>query len=270
MQYDPVKRRLGRLFNRRPFTRRLFYRLLDILLLRSWHIHRSLKQIGRELAGRKDVRVLDAGSGLGQYTWYMARRYPDWQITAVDIKAEEVAGCQAFFRRMKQSQVRFQQADLLEYTEQGVYDLVLSVDVMEHIEDDVRVFRNIHRSLKPGGTLLISTPSDQGGSDVHGEGDQSFIDEHVRDGYGAGEIEEKLRRAGFRHVEVRYSYGWPGSLAWRLAMKVPLRLLGFSALFYLLLPFYYLLVMPVVLPLHCLDVRLSHKQGTGLIVTARS
>jgi 2-polyprenyl-3-methyl-5-hydroxy-6-metoxy-1,4-benzoquinol methylase len=33
-----------------------------------------------------------------------------------------------------------------------------SVDVMEHIEEDVEVFKNFYQSLKDGGVLLISTP----------------------------------------------------------------------------------------------------------------
>ena len=34
MQYDPVKRRLGVVFNSTPLLRKLFYHLLDLLLLR--------------------------------------------------------------------------------------------------------------------------------------------------------------------------------------------------------------------------------------------
>ncbi len=52
-----------------------------------------------------------------------------------------------------------------------------------------------HRSLKNNGVLLISTPSDQGGSDVHNETEESFIDEHVRDGYSIKEITDKLGEA---------------------------------------------------------------------------
>ena len=40
--------------------------------------------------------------------------------------------------------------------------------------------------------LLISTPSDKGGSDVHNDDEESFIDEHVRDGYSIKDITEKL------------------------------------------------------------------------------
>ena len=35
MHYDPIKRSLGSVFNSTPFLRKLFYFLLDVLLLRS-------------------------------------------------------------------------------------------------------------------------------------------------------------------------------------------------------------------------------------------
>lgn len=116
--------------------------------------------------------------------------------------------------------------------------------------------------------LLINTPSDQGGSDVADHGDQSFIGEHVRDGYGKKEMEEKLNRAGFKKVEINYTYGKPGKISWRLSMKYPIMLLGVSKFFLVLLPFYYLLVMPFALILNLADVRMKHKSGTGLMVKA--
>ena len=122
--------------------------------------------------------------------------------------------------------------------------------------------------MKDGGILLISTPSDQGGSDVHDDHEDSFIEEHVRDGYNISDIEEKLKTAGFSEVRAGYSYGWPGKISWRLSMKYPIIMLNTSRLFYILIPFYYLLTFPVSMLLNILDVRLKHKTGTGLIVKA--
>jgi SAM-dependent methyltransferase len=139
---------------------------------------------------------------------------------------------------------------------------------MEHILEDVLVFQNIHKSLKPGGMLLISTPSDQGGSDVQADGETSFIEEHVRDGYNIKEIEQKLLNAGFSKVDARYSYGTPGKISWRLTMKWPILMLGVSRLFFLILPFYYVLVYPFAYVLNYLDSVRNHSTGTGLIVSA--
>jgi hypothetical protein len=90
----------------------------------------------------------------------------------------------------------------------------------------------------------------------------------VRDGYNIKDIEKKLIRAGFSGIRARYAYGWPGKISWKLSMKLPIMMLNTSKLFYVLLPFYYLLTLPLSMPLNWLDVRLDHKTGTGLIVKA--
>ena len=267
MQYDPVKRTLGKLFNLTPSLRILFYRLLDLLLLRSWHIRRELRLLNK--AGFAPSSIADAGSGFGQYVYRLGRLFPGASITGLDIKQEQVDDCNRFFGKTGMGErVQFRYADLTAMEASERYDLILSVDVMEHIEEDRKVFGHFYQALHPGGILLISTPSDQGGSDVHDEHDSSFIDEHVRDGYGMEEIEEKLREAGFSEIIVRYSYGRPGKLSWKLSMKIPIRLVNVSKLFLILLPVYYLLVYPVCFFLNRADVRKVHETGTGLIVRA--
>ena len=116
--------------------------------------------------------------------------------------------------------------------------------------------------------ILISTPSDQGGSDVHEGEDSSFIEEHVRDGYNIQEIQDKLKLAGFTKTEARYSYGKPGQVSWRLSMKYPIQMLGATKAFFALLPFYYVLTFPVSFVLNWFDANKKHPTGTGLIVKA--
>ncbi len=266
MQYDPIKSSLGKVFNTAPVQRILFYKLLDTLLLRTWHIKREIRKIRKSLPGSE---ILDAGSGFGQYSYFLAKSIPGSRITGVDVKEEQIADCNGFFGRIGLSErVNFRIADLTAYREEDKYSLVLSIDVMEHILEDVEVFKNFCFSMKKGGILLISTPSDQGGSDVHEDSDESFIGEHVRDGYNIDEIREKILSAGFSRVDARYSYGVPGSISWKLSMKYPIILLNASKLFFILLPFYYILTFPFCLILNFLDVRVKHSKGTGLIVKA--
>ena len=266
MQYDPIKRSLGNVFNKSPFLRKVFYQLLDLLLLRAWHVHRELKKWRR---GKGDhLQILDAGSGYGQHSYYVSGMNPTWEILAVDVKDEQVADCNKFFKEADRNNVHFEVADLTTFRKENTFDLAISVDVMEHILEDELVFQNICASLKKGGMLLISTPSDQGGSDVHGEGEGSFIEEHVRDGYNMKGIEDKLRRAGFSKVESLYSYGAPGKISWRLSMKWPIQMLGVSKLFFIILPVYYLITWPVAYLLNWIDTNSVHETGTGLIVKA--
>ena len=194
----------------------------------------------------------------------------NWSITGVDLKTEQVDDCNKFFTKIgRQDQVKYVEGDLTTFVSKEHNNLILCVDVMEHIEEDVLVFKNFFGSLHENGTLVISTPSDQGGSDVHDESESSFIDEHVRDGYGIKDITEKLTLAGFTGIRAVYTYGRPGNISWRLSMKYPVKMLNTSYIFFLVLPFYYILFFPVSLILNVFDLLLTHKKGTGLLVTAR-
>jgi len=268
MQYEPIKQSLGRFFAGSLFMRKTLYFLLDLLLLRTWHVKKALRKISQQYPG--EASVLDAGSGFGQYTWRMSRMNKLWKIKALDINSEQIDDCNKFFEKSGLSErVVFQTGDLTALADLNCYNIILSVDVMEHIEEDVLVFQNFYKSLKENGVLLISTPSDQGGSDVHNAEEESFIDEHVRDGYSIKDITDKLTLAGFKNIEAGYTYGKPGNISWRLSMKYPVKMLNTSYLFFIILPFYYLIFFPVSIILNIFDLSLTHKTGTGLLVTAR-
>jgi SAM-dependent methyltransferase len=268
MQYDPIKRSLGLFFKGPLFMRKTLYFLLDLLLLRTWYVRKALRKIVRQFPGK--TSVLDAGSGFGQYTWRMSRMNRKWKIKALDINHEHIEECDSFFKAAGLSdRVSFETADLTKLADVNCYDIILSVDVMEHISEDEQVFRNFYKAMRSNGIILISTPSDKGGSDVHNEEEHSFIDEHVRDGYGSEEISDKLSRAGFKEIKAAYTYGKPGTISWRLSMKYPIKMLNISKAFFIILPFYYLIFFPVSVLLNTFDICLTNKSGTGLLVSAR-
>lgn len=268
MKYDPVKKSLGRPVKNSLFLRKLFYFLLDILLLRAWHVRKVLRKVLPQFQGK--ASVLDAGSGFGQYTWRLSRMNRQWTVTGIDIDKEHIENCNDFFRRAGLSgRVSFTAGDLTTLKDTDLYDLVLSVDVMEHIKEDEKVFSNLFLAMKNGGILIISTPSDKGGSDADDENSESFIEEHVRNGYSKGEITGKLEKAGFSNIKASYTYGIPGNLSWKISMKYPILMLNRSRLFFILLPFYYCVFFPFSAILNTFDVYMDHKSGTGLIVTAR-
>jgi SAM-dependent methyltransferase len=266
MKYEPIKDFLGRHISDSVFLRKILYRMLDLLLLRAWHVRKALRRL-KPLLPEEPV-VLDAGSGLGQYAWRMSRN-SKWQIKGIDINKDQVEASNNFFRKAgKGNRVRFETGDLTLLRETDIYNLIITVDVMEHIKEDEVVFSNFYRALRGKGLLLLSTPSDLGGSDAFHDTDDSFIEEHVRNGYGYDEITVKLKRAGFSDVRVSYTYGVAGSLSWRLSMKYPVQLLNKSYFFFLILPFYYLIVYPVSVILNFIDIWKVHSKGTGLIVIA--
>ena len=78
MQYDPIKRSLGKFFNSAPILRISFYKMLDLLFLRAWYVNNELRKLAAEKNG--PINILDAGSGYGQYSYRMAKLFPKAQI----------------------------------------------------------------------------------------------------------------------------------------------------------------------------------------------
>jgi 2-polyprenyl-3-methyl-5-hydroxy-6-metoxy-1,4-benzoquinol methylase len=267
MKYDPVKDVIGSVVRKMPWTRPLFYKVLGLMFLREWYVKRELR---KQFSGLNNTpRVYDAGSGFGQYSYFIAKNFPKASVRAIDVKVDQIEDCRSFFASQRLSQCEFAVEDLTTIQHREQFDFILSVDVMEHIPDDLLVLRNFFRALKPGGTLFINTPSNLGGSDAHSSDDPSFVEEHARNGYGAEEIKSKLERAGFMVETIRYTYGPWGDRYWRIALKYPMLLLNANKFFFVVLPLYYLVALPMFLPMMWLDYHTENTTGTGLNVVAR-
>lgn len=268
MHYDPIKNIFARFIKSNPHLRKLFYFLLNLFFLRSWYIRKVLKKLIPEIKTPMP-EIFDAGTGFGQYAYFIAKKFPQAKILAVDIKEDYLNEAAKFFQKMNLKNVEFKIDDLTKITYENKFDLILCVDVMEHIEDDVSVLKNFYRSLKPGGYLIINTPSSFGGSDAHAEEDKSFIGEHFRTGYSKEEMFEKLKMAGFSSFEGFYTYGFWGDKAWRIGIKYPMLMLNLSKIFLIVLPFYYLLTLPFFILMNLLDTKSRIEVGTGLIVISQ-
>ena len=97
--------------------------------------------------------------------------------------------------------------------ENPTQDLILMMDVLEHVEDDVGLLRTYTSTLPPGGHVLISVPAFRflwSGHDV-------FLEHHRR--YTLGQIEAVVRAAGLDVVRGRYFFGllFPVAASIRLA-----------------------------------------------------
>ncbi len=246
-------------------SERLLYFVLDIILLRAWHVKREIR---RAFTSNEIENVLDAGCGPGQYSYYLAKKF-NVKVTGVDVIAAEVDRCNLFAQRQNMWNSRFIVADLSSENVQQItdekYDLIISVDVMEHIKDDLAVFKNFAAVLRPNGRVIISTPS---AGSTHEEEKHSFVDEHFRPGYSPEDISAKLSKANLHVDKIAFTYGFGGNIYWKLIMKIPITLLNKSSSYFVILPFYYLVAFPISLVFMAIDYFLPQKGGGGLLVVA--
>jgi 2-polyprenyl-3-methyl-5-hydroxy-6-metoxy-1,4-benzoquinol methylase len=106
----------------------------------------------RALGERQPVTVLDVGTGTT--AWPPLLRHCGYIVTAIDnVRDYWPAG-------MVNRHWTVKDVNILEPGSFGsqTHDAVTCISVLEHIEDHVRAMRNMTALLKPGGTLVLTTP----------------------------------------------------------------------------------------------------------------
>lgn len=267
--YDPVKDRFANIIRNSRFLRTLFYKLLDLFFLRSWYVRNLLKEYAAPLDAKGNWQLLDAGAGFGQYDRFILNNFGNVHVKAIDVKADYLADSRAYFKNeVEEGRITFNQEDLLRLEYNSVVDFAICIDVLEHIEEDRQVMSNIQHALKPGGYFLMHSPSIFSEEDA-GE-DDSFVDEHARVGYSKEDLSEKLQTAGLTPIDIGYTYGPKGHLAWEMLIKYPMLWMNKIKLWALpIMVIYYLFTLPIGLFLMRLDISDTNKKGTGIFALAK-
>lgn len=125
--------------------------------------HRRRFETGLQLAARfKGQRLLDYGCGDGTFlALLMAGSSAPAEAVGVEIDDTQVYGCRA--RLGGRPGLRFDLISSLDSSrDQGQYDAVVCMEVLEHVAKLDAVIDQMWRALAPAGTLLVSVPVETG------------------------------------------------------------------------------------------------------------
>jgi SAM-dependent methyltransferase len=151
--------------------------------------------------------ILDAGCGPGVFSFELAKRHPEAQVLGIELEPDLVERANAIAERAGLANCRFEKGDVTRLDFDAKFDLVVSVDNLEHVEDDVTAMQTLLRALRPGGTLAIHVPGYERRWLLFGRRVNFDVPGHVRPGYRASELADKLHLAGFEVIDQRYTYG---------------------------------------------------------------
>lgn len=104
-------------------------------------------------------RLLEVGSGVGAQTEILLRRFPDLQVTCVDLNSAQVAAARANLGKMPWLQGRYelQQADATDLPfEPRSFDGAFLCWVLEHVPSPARVLNEVRRVLAPGSSVYVT------------------------------------------------------------------------------------------------------------------
>jgi len=159
-----------------------------------------------EVAPFVGQRVLEVGCGLGNLTSHLLDKE---LVVAVDLDTDSVKHVSERF--LEYANVHAFTCDITDpavlWLERFGFDTVISLNVLEHIENDGLALRHIWHLLRPGGRLVLIVPSH---SWLYGTMD-SAIGHHRR--YSKRDMEQKLRATDFRVESHRYMNSL-GALGW--------------------------------------------------------
>lgn len=150
-----------------------------------WFVARRqiIQQVIRRLYLPKNAQILEAGCGTGGNLQMLSRH---GQVSAMEL--EEIA-CQLANQRQVTQVKRGSLPDNIPFDLQ--YDLILILDVIEHLDNDLSALKALYYKLKPGGYLLVTVPAYKFLWSEHDE-----INHHKRR-YRLKDLKQIVRKAGY-------------------------------------------------------------------------
>ncbi|MGH2785603.1 MAG: class I SAM-dependent methyltransferase [Actinomycetota bacterium] len=160
-----------------------------------------------EALGPIEGVVAEVGAGNGNFTRWIAMRAK--RVLAVEphdeladrIERHKIPGVEL---------VRSRVEDLAGVVEA---DMAVSINVLEHIDDDVSALRAIKALVKPGGKIAILVPAHQA---LFGELDKRY--HHIRR-YSKRMVRDRLGLAGIEVERVRY-FNPLGAIGWLVFVRL--------------------------------------------------
>lgn len=144
------------------------------------------------LEGDRPRRILDVGAGVGGFLEGLSALGDEVIFTEFDAQAAALASA-----RGSQYGIRARAEDLPLVDECA--DLVCLFDVIEHVQDDERALREVHRVLRPGGRIILSVPAHAW---LHSRNDE--VAGHVRR-YERRSLVARIEAAGFQLKRCTYT-----------------------------------------------------------------
>lgn len=191
---------------------KLLYRAIGLADPAHWlHARYFMDAVGRHMR-YPPKNILDAGCGRGDFSFWLARRFPDANVLGVDLDTGRIERNRETATALGIGNARFEVQDIARAAESGTpWDFICAIDVLEHVPHQQEAFNALGRGLAMGGLLFIHMPTTRVQpvrlhrylKDFHAWGEE----EHVAPERTRAETEGLVRGAGLTITESRATFG---------------------------------------------------------------
>lgn len=188
--------------------------------LLRWH---ALKRILKSEI-RNGLVILDIGSYDGYISYNLKKLFPNLKITVVDVDKSGL-------KLAKEKGLNTLYASALELPiKDNQVDVVLCLDVIEHIKEDEKMIKEISRVLKTGGKVVLTTPMQDGVSfPFLGRQRIENINKswgHVRKGYSLENIKELFGNSNLKVIKTNKYFNFLSRFIYRFIFLSKISLKG--------------------------------------------
>jgi len=173
--------------------------------------------------------ILDIGSYDGEISYRLKNIFPNLKITVVDIDKSGLK-----LAREKGLNTLYASALRLPIKNNQV-DIVLCLDLIEHVKEDSRLVKEISRVLKKDGKVILTTPVQDGASfPFLSKQKIETINKswgHVRKGYSLKEIEELFKNNNLMIIKTSEYFNFFSRFVYRFSFLSGIPLKGKSLLY---------------------------------------
>ena len=152
------------------------------------------------------IKTLEIGNGGGPFT--LELKLLGNKVTVSEINENNIERTIAKEKRFfSENKIKFIQGHFNNIDTSEKFDQIVFLEVLEHILDDQKALERISKLLKPGGRIIISTPTAKHG--LLSNDSLSKVEDggHVRIGYDGPELDSYLKPLGINTVK-REFYGF--------------------------------------------------------------
>lgn len=120
------------------------------------HAEEAMLKLYCERAGIKEgMNILELGCGWGSLSLYMAELFPGSKITAISNSKLQREHIEEEIRKKGLKNLKVITSDVSNFTSDETFDLVISIEMFEHMRNYELLMKKISQWLKPEGKLFI-------------------------------------------------------------------------------------------------------------------
>lgn len=119
-----------------------------------------LFNVRRTLAGMHGLRILDVGCGEGDLLLSLASCTTQCRLTGIDIDSVRVKTARRNAAKLGVASTHFLQASAINLPfDNGSFDIAISSDVLQEIQEDSAAIQELRRVISPSGTICLTLPA---------------------------------------------------------------------------------------------------------------